>query len=112
MTDIPADLTWIRAAPEDDEGTGPWIEIAFGPDELVHLRETGDPANIVTTTRAKWDAFAKGVRAGEFDHFIDDVDSETDSGTDTASGTDADTDTGIGKDIDGTAPDDGASARP
>ncbi|MEU3220945.1 DUF397 domain-containing protein [Streptomyces sp. NPDC006971] len=111
MTDIPADLTWIRAVPEDDEGNGPRIEIAFGPDELVRLRETGDPTNIVTTTRAKWDAFAKGVQAGEFDHFIDDVDSETDSGTDTVSNTDTDADTRIGKDIDGTA-DDGASARP
>ncbi|MFE4334890.1 DUF397 domain-containing protein [Streptomyces sp. NPDC056831] len=71
MTDIPTDLTWTRAAPEGEEGPGPWIEIAFGPDELVHLRETGDPTNIVTTTRTKWDAFTKGVQAGEFDHFAE-----------------------------------------
>ncbi|MFF4097373.1 DUF397 domain-containing protein [Streptomyces sp. NPDC001834] len=99
MADTPADLTWIRAAPEDDEGPGPWIEVAFGPDELVHLRETGDPANIVTTTRVKWDAFTKGVQAGEFDHFIEDVDSDTD------------TDTDICEDIE-TADDEGTSVRP
>ncbi|WPW30462.1 DUF397 domain-containing protein [Streptomyces atratus] len=71
MTDprIPADLTWIRAAPEGEEGPGPWIEIAFGPDDLVYLRETSDPDNVVTTTTTKWDAFTKGVVAGEFDHF-------------------------------------------
>ncbi|MEV0495100.1 DUF397 domain-containing protein [Streptomyces atratus] len=68
---IPADLTWVRAAPEGEDGPGPWIEIAFGPDGLVHLRETGDPTNIVTTTRTKWEAFTKGVVAGEFDHFAE-----------------------------------------
>ncbi|MEE1808560.1 DUF397 domain-containing protein [Streptomyces sp. BE133] len=73
MTDprIPADLTWIRAAPEGEEGPGPWIEIAFGPDDLVYLRETSDPDNVVTTTTTKWDAFTKGVVAGEFDHFAE-----------------------------------------
>ncbi|MFC9621000.1 DUF397 domain-containing protein [Streptomyces sp. NPDC056930] len=81
MADIPAGLTWIRAAPEGEEGPGPWIEIAFGPDELVHLRETGDPENVVTTTTTKGDAFTKGVVAGEFDHFAE-LDSE---GPDTSS---------------------------
>ncbi|MFB7919038.1 DUF397 domain-containing protein [Streptomyces sp. NPDC056061] len=80
MTDVPTGPTWIRAAAEGDEGPGPWIEIAFGPDGLVHLRETGDPTTVVTTTRSKWDAFAKGVRAGEFDHFVEGVD-ERDTGT-------------------------------
>ncbi|WP_406452763.1 DUF397 domain-containing protein [Streptomyces sp. NBC_00876] len=69
MTERPTGLTWTRAAPEGDPGPGPWIEIAFGADDHVYLRETSDPGNIVTTTRTKWEAFTKGVRAGEFDHF-------------------------------------------
>ncbi|QCX77535.1 hypothetical protein C9F11_19420 [Streptomyces sp. YIM 121038] len=69
--DLPADLEWIRAAPEGDRGPGPWIEYAFGPDDAVHLRETGAPDRVVTTTRAKWEAFVLGVRAGEFDHFAE-----------------------------------------
>ncbi|WP_405664692.1 DUF397 domain-containing protein [Streptomyces sp. NBC_01166] len=69
MADASDDLTWTRAAPEDAQGPGPWIEIAFGPGELVYLRETGDPATVVTTTVEKWEAFTKGVVAGEFDHF-------------------------------------------
>jgi hypothetical protein len=71
MTDVPTDLTWTRAAPEGAEGPGPWIEIAFGPGELVHLRETSDPGTVVTTTAQKWEAFAQGVVAGEFDHFTE-----------------------------------------
>ncbi|MEU8957179.1 maleylpyruvate isomerase N-terminal domain-containing protein [Streptomyces sp. NPDC048518] len=74
---IPAGLDWTRAAPEDEQGPGPWIEIAFGADadgadpDAVYLRETSDPDNVVTTTRKKWDAFVLGVQAGEFDHFVD-----------------------------------------
>ncbi|WP_405599476.1 DUF397 domain-containing protein [Streptomyces sp. NBC_01410] len=71
MTDVPTDLDWTRAAPEGAKGPGPWIEVAFGPGDLVHLRETSDPGNVVTTTRKKWDAFVLGVRAGEFDHFAE-----------------------------------------
>jgi len=69
VADHAAALTWIRAAPEDAEGPGPWIEIAFGPGDLVYLRETGDPGTVVTTTAQKWEAFTRGVVAGEFDHF-------------------------------------------
>ncbi|WP_327655432.1 DUF397 domain-containing protein [Streptomyces sp. NBC_00483] len=69
--DIPDDLTWQRAAPDDATGPGPWIEIAFGDGDLVFLRETSAPGTVVTTTRTKWDAFARGVQAGEFDHFVD-----------------------------------------
>ncbi|MFJ8858812.1 DUF397 domain-containing protein [Streptomyces sp. NPDC102451] len=71
MADVSTDLVWTRAAPEDAQGPGPWIEIAFGPGELVYLRETGDPGTVVTTTVPKWEAFAKGVAAGEFDHFAE-----------------------------------------
>ncbi|MFB6989253.1 hypothetical protein ACFC0C_20440 [Streptomyces sp. NPDC056178] len=46
MADVPALLTWIRAAPEGEEGPGPWNEIAFGPDELVHtaIGTTAEPS--------------------------------------------------------------------
>ncbi|NGO47912.1 DUF397 domain-containing protein [Streptomyces ureilyticus] len=73
----PPNLDWIRAAPEDAEGPGPWIEIAFGEgddaESPVYIRETSDPANVVTTNRRKWDAFVLGVQAGEFDHFVEGI---------------------------------------
>ncbi|MGW0575178.1 DUF397 domain-containing protein [Streptomyces sp. NPDC002920] len=79
MSDLPADLTWIRAAPPEATGPGPWIEIAFGEgaeddgEAPVYLRVTNDPDNVVTTNRRKWDAFVLGVQAGEFDHFVEGV---------------------------------------
>lgn len=77
LTDIPAGLDWIRAAPEGATGPGPWIEIAFteseDPEAPVYIRETSDPDNVVTTNRRKWDAFVLGVQAGEFDHFVEGV---------------------------------------
>jgi hypothetical protein len=80
VSDLPPDLDWIRAAPEDATGPGPWIELAFGegngeddPEAPVYIRETSDPDNVVTTNRRKWDAFVLGVQAGEFDHFVEGV---------------------------------------
>ncbi|MFS8199166.1 DUF397 domain-containing protein [Streptomyces sp. CWNU-52B] len=73
MSDIPTNLTWERAAPPEATGPGPWIELAFGDDELVYIRETSDPDTVVTTTQKKWDAFVLGVQAGEFDHFVEGV---------------------------------------
>ncbi|MPY63856.1 DUF397 domain-containing protein [Streptomyces spongiae] len=81
MSDVPADLDWIRAAPEDATGPGPWIEVAFteseDPEAPVYIRETSDPDNVVTTNRRKWDAFVLGVQAGEFDHFVEGVELDT-----------------------------------
>ncbi|MFE9650859.1 DUF397 domain-containing protein [Streptomyces sp. NPDC006365] len=86
MADVPPNLDWVRAAPEDAEGPGPWIEIAFGEaiegeddgETPVYIRETNDPDNVVTTNRRKWDAFVLGVQAGEFDHFVEGIEDAED----------------------------------
>jgi predicted secreted Zn-dependent protease len=65
-------LEWVRAT-DDPDPAAECIEIAAGEGDLVHLRQSDDPANVVTTTQAKWDAFVLGVRAGEFDHFVQDA---------------------------------------
>ncbi|MFD7587816.1 DUF397 domain-containing protein [Kitasatospora sp. NPDC059811] len=44
------------------------VEIASAGD-LVYIRESDDPAHIVTTTRTKLNAWILGAKAGEFDHF-------------------------------------------
>jgi hypothetical protein len=51
---------------------GQSIEVATGEGDLVHIRSTDGPDNIVTTTVAKWKAFVLGVQNDEFDHFVDD----------------------------------------
>ncbi|MGC9500453.1 DUF397 domain-containing protein [Streptomyces sp. WG7] len=37
----------------------------------VRIHDTHAPGTVVTTDRQKWEAFALGVRAGEFDHFAE-----------------------------------------
>ncbi|WP_327429864.1 DUF397 domain-containing protein [Streptomyces sp. NBC_01236] len=76
MAEVPLNLDWVRAAPDDATGPGPWIELAFGDNDLVYIRETSDPENVVTTTQKKWDAFVLGVQAGEFDHFVEGLEDE------------------------------------
>ncbi|MDT0378633.1 DUF397 domain-containing protein [Streptomyces sp. RKND-216] len=71
MTDWDS-LEWVRAT-DDPDPDAECIEIAMGEDDLVHLRQSDDPQNVVTTTRVKWDAFVLGVRNDEFDHFVEGV---------------------------------------
>ncbi|MET9416476.1 DUF397 domain-containing protein [Streptomyces klenkii] len=65
-----AELDWIPMA-EGDETE--YLEIAFAGNGDVHIRTNTEPETVVVTTAAKWDAFVLGVRAGEFDHFVEDV---------------------------------------
>ncbi|MFJ6719658.1 DUF397 domain-containing protein [Streptomyces sp. NPDC091259] len=45
------------------------IEVGRQADGIV-MRESDDPQAIITTSPAKLAAFIKGVKAGEFDHFV------------------------------------------
>ncbi|WP_438493764.1 DUF397 domain-containing protein [Streptomyces asiaticus] len=65
------ELDWQRAAPADLPEGAAYLEVAVGPDDQILMRESNDPETVVVTTRAKWDAFIKGVKAGEFDDFAD-----------------------------------------
>ncbi|MDA5280569.1 DUF397 domain-containing protein [Streptomyces sp. Isolate_45] len=38
--------------------------------EVVVIRESDDPAQIITTSLEKLAAFIAGVKAGEFDHLV------------------------------------------
>lgn len=48
------------------------LEAIVGDDGMIYIRETDQPDVVAVTTPAKWEAFVKGVRAGEFDHFAED----------------------------------------
>ncbi|MDF3291247.1 MULTISPECIES: DUF397 domain-containing protein [Streptomyces] len=49
------------------------LEVTTGEDGMIYIRETDEPDVVAVTTPAKWDAFVKGVKAGEFDHFVEGV---------------------------------------
>ncbi|MFC0602694.1 DUF397 domain-containing protein [Streptomyces palmae] len=70
------ELDWQRAEPEDGEEDLPYLEVAAGPDGRIYMRESSDPDTVVITTQAKWDAFLKGVKAGEFDDFAEEPTAE------------------------------------
>jgi phosphoribosylamine--glycine ligase len=63
---VPDDVEWLRSsAAGDDESS---VEVALLPDGAVALRDGSDPLGQVHVyTAAEWDAFVKGVHAGEFD---------------------------------------------
>lgn len=63
------ELSWQKAT--DDPDAEAYLEIAFDAEGMVHIRESTRPDVVAVTTPAKWDAFVKGVRAGEFDHFVE-----------------------------------------
>jgi hypothetical protein len=66
-----SELVWRKSSfsNDDAEADRDYIEIAFDSEGNVHLRESTNPEIVAVTTPAKWDAFVKGVKAGEFDHF-------------------------------------------
>ncbi|MFD4658420.1 DUF397 domain-containing protein [Kitasatospora sp. NPDC058444] len=61
-------LNWQKSSFSSDQAN--CVEIASAG-ELVHIRESDDPAQIVTTTRPKLAAWLHGAKAGDFDHFLE-----------------------------------------
>lgn len=47
------------------------IFVAVGDDGGIKIRESDDPAIVLTTTPDNLRAFIKGIKAGEFDHFVE-----------------------------------------
>ncbi|GAA0414422.1 DUF397 domain-containing protein [Streptomyces luteireticuli] len=71
---VPEGLDWIPAT--DDPARPEYLEVAFDGEGQVYLRENLHPEKVVITTERKWDAFVLGVKAGEFDHFVEGIDEE------------------------------------
>ncbi|MFE6744920.1 DUF397 domain-containing protein [Kitasatospora purpeofusca] len=59
-------LDWQKSSYSGDAAD--CVEVA-SEGELIRIRESDDPAVIVTTTKAKLAAWLQGAKAGEFDHF-------------------------------------------
>ncbi|MCX2927492.1 DUF397 domain-containing protein [Streptomyces sp. NEAU-W12] len=66
-------LTLVQVLKEEREvadGRPAGIEVVLGEDNTVRIRAAATPGTAVTTDRPRWDTFVRGVRAGEFDHFL------------------------------------------
>jgi hypothetical protein len=71
-----SELVWRKSSFSGCRGVGNYLEVTRGEDGMIYLRESDEPDVVAVTTPAKWDAFVKGVKAGEFDHFVEGVDDE------------------------------------
>ncbi|WP_241741241.1 DUF397 domain-containing protein [Streptomyces sp. L2] len=61
------DIPWRKSSYSEQSGN--CLELAV-LDGQVLVRESDDPAVVVTTTRAKLAAFLAGAKAGEFDDLL------------------------------------------
>ncbi|WP_371517437.1 DUF397 domain-containing protein [Kitasatospora sp. NBC_01300] len=59
---------WQKSSFSGSNEGGSCVELAYGADDILHLRESDDPDVILTTTTAKLRALILGAKAGEFDH--------------------------------------------
>jgi hypothetical protein len=66
-----SDLKWQKSSFSGAGGNGECLEVTVGEDGLIYIRESDEPDIVAVTTPTKWDAFVKGVKAGEFDHFAE-----------------------------------------
>lgn len=64
-----ASIQWQKSSFSGGGGEN-CVEVAQHDGNIV-MRESDAPGDIITTSRDKLAAFIKGVKAGEFDHFID-----------------------------------------
>ncbi|MFE9454775.1 DUF397 domain-containing protein [Streptomyces sp. NPDC006739] len=59
---------------EPHPGTGhPTLHLTATDANTLRLHTTDAPTTAVTTDHPKWNAFVLGVRAGEFDHFVEEA---------------------------------------
>lgn len=62
-----ASLTWQKSSFSGGGEANACVELATSP-AGVHLRESDDPGELLTTTRDRLSAFIRAAKAGEFDH--------------------------------------------
>ncbi|MFC9752779.1 DUF397 domain-containing protein [Streptomyces sp. NPDC056921] len=62
-----ADIEWQKSS--FSGGGEQCVEVAWQGEEIL-VRESDDPHTVTRTSRAKFAAFIQGVKAGEFDHFV------------------------------------------
>ncbi|MEU7281790.1 DUF397 domain-containing protein [Streptomyces sp. NPDC045431] len=70
LTTTGGDFRMLLQALRAGSDSVPGFELSYGPGDEVRLRAAGGGA-VVTTSRARWDAFVKGAVAGEFDHLVE-----------------------------------------
>lgn len=65
---LPGAPVWVKSSLSFSNGN--CVEVASLPDGIIGVRHSRHPAGpVLRYTRAEWDAFVAGAKAGEFDGF-------------------------------------------
>lgn len=68
IRNMSADIEWQKSSFSGGGGEQ-CVEVARHAEEIL-MRESDDPRVVTRTSRSKFAAFIQGVKAGEFDHFM------------------------------------------
>lgn len=60
-----SELFWQKSSFSGSGGNGNCLEVTAVPTGHVHLRESEQPGEILTTTPAHWAAFLRAIKAGQ-----------------------------------------------
>ncbi|MFD5464414.1 DUF397 domain-containing protein [Kitasatospora sp. NPDC127059] len=63
-----SELRWQKSSFSGSNEGGSCVELAVGAEDICHLRESDDPAIVITTTTARLRVLLLGAKTGEFDH--------------------------------------------
>lgn len=63
-----APVEWQKSSFSGGDGPN-CLELARGDGKIL-IRESEDPGAVITTDAARFAAFLRGVRSGEFDHLL------------------------------------------
>ncbi|MER6144730.1 DUF397 domain-containing protein [Streptomyces sparsogenes] len=59
--------SWRKSSFSSGQPSSDCVEVAASPRNLILLRESDDPTAVITTVPARWAAFVRGVKRGDFD---------------------------------------------
>jgi hypothetical protein len=66
---VSASLTWQKSSFSGSGEENACVELATSS-AGIHLRESDDPGELLTTTPGPLGAFLRAAKAGEFDHLV------------------------------------------
>ncbi|MEU1784382.1 DUF397 domain-containing protein [Streptomyces sparsogenes] len=61
-------LTWRKSSFSSGLGSSECVEVAVSSHHRIHVRESDEPTAVITTVPARWAAFVRGIKRGDFDH--------------------------------------------
>ncbi|AEM86676.1 DUF397 domain-containing protein [Streptomyces violaceusniger] len=59
---------WRKSTFSSGQVSAECVEVATPSPGLILIRESDDPAAVITTDPAPWAAFIRGLKRGDFDH--------------------------------------------